>query len=72
MNRKKLFCFIVLSSVLAFSAFHLNIHSNKIAITDSLLENVEALAQESNIPDCSPLKGYCYEIELSTTWALLK
>jgi hypothetical protein len=40
----------------------MNIHSNKIKLSDVSLGNVEALAQESDIPQCVQAKGFCVDI----------
>ena len=72
MKRRKIFCIIAMLGFISLAVFNLNIYSVKIGWTDVFLENVEALAQESDIPDCVPLKGICYKNELYYAGILLK
>ena len=73
MKRKKMYCVILLIAVVIVAAYNMNIHSDKIKLTDVFLDNVEALAQESdNPPECVPLKGVCIIYDFSTDYLTFK
>ena len=56
MRRKKIYCVALIFAVVSLAAFNMNIHSNKIKISNALNDNVEALAQESeDPPQCVPM-----------------
>jgi len=59
MKRKNFFILIVISAVVSFAVLNVSNHTDSIKFTDIFLDNVEALAQESNDPNCIPVKGVC-------------
>jgi hypothetical protein len=61
MKNKKINFFLIFAlSLAALAAFNMSINSGKNVISNISLENVEALAQETSVPDCMPTKGFCY------------
>ena len=60
MKNKKINFFLIFAlSLAALAAFNMSINSGKNVISNISLENVEALAQETSVPDCVPARGFC-------------
>ena len=61
MTYKKIFILTAAFSIALISALNVSINANESGLSNVSLDNVEALAQETSIPDCIPTKGYCYK-----------
>jgi len=59
MRNKKIFIFLAALSIAVISAFNLSINTSESGLSNVSLDNVEALAQESNGPKCIQVKGLC-------------
>ena len=60
MNRKKILVITVLMTVFFLAAFHVKLNSSDSRLIDVSLDNINALAQESNNPpNCYQAKGFC-------------
>jgi hypothetical protein len=60
MNRKRLFIFLTALSIVMMATLNAGICINKSELSDVSLDNVEALANESDPPNCTPVKGICH------------
>jgi hypothetical protein len=60
MNRKKIIYSLSMLALTALAAYNASINIRENGMSDISLSNVEALAQESDIPGCIPVKGTCY------------
>jgi len=72
MNKKRLFSSITIFTIAILAAFNTSINTNENGLSDISLDNVEALAQESNTPDCVSAKGFCIENTIRTDHVALK
>ena len=64
MNKKMLFNLMSAFSIAIISAFNVSINAIESRLSNFSLDNVEALAQEADIPDCMPAKGICVYKEI--------
>ena len=66
MNNKKIFILTAAFSIAVISAFNVSISANESGLSNVSLDNVEALAQETRVPDCVPSKGFCCKNGISS------
>ena len=59
MKNRKIFILIIAISIATISAFNVSIKTNENGQSNVSLDNIEALAQETDVPDCVPAKGFC-------------
>jgi hypothetical protein len=59
MNRKRLFIFSTALVIAVLAALNAGVRTNKSGLSDVSLDNIEALAQESDSSGCSPVRGIC-------------
>jgi hypothetical protein len=60
MNKKSVLLIVVFCVASFITVLNVNIQSDIIQFSDVSLDNVEALAQESDEPDCVQIKGVCF------------
>jgi hypothetical protein len=60
MKRKRLFIFSTVLVIAVFAALNAGVRTNKSELSDVSLDNVEALANESDPPNCIPVRGLCH------------
>ena len=59
MDKKKILILTVACSIAIISAFNVSIKTSERGLSNVSLDNIEALAQETNIPTCVPVRGHC-------------
>lgn len=72
MNKKRLSFILSTFAIALLAALNMNLHTNEYGSTDVSLDNVEALAQESSIPSCQPVKGGCHKNGITTDHSAFK
>ena len=66
-NKSKNYFLATALSIAAIAAFNISINADWSKTSNISLENVEALAQETNAPICVPTKGFCYSNGIRTS-----
>ena len=61
MTYKKIFILTAAFSIATISALNVSFNANECGLSDVSLDNVEALAQETNTSGCVTIKGFCCE-----------
>ncbi|MDR1340072.1 MAG: hypothetical protein LBK58_08490 [Prevotellaceae bacterium] len=61
MKRKKLFIFSAILAIATLAAINASVYTNRNELSDISLDNIEALAEEIDLSDCSPVRGICHK-----------